>query len=278
MVYYVYQEPTLAVEQPWFCQRQPQQCCHHHGRPQRLPKVRIQAMPNFIEHILNQDQYQEKALKDYLTALDSMVNCMTRSRTQSGDKSEAIPEKKSSEVVKESEDTQEKQIPEKREDIPEKREKTPEKSEETPEKSEDKNVNLKTIYCDNLGDFFNHVDSMIHTLAKDTHHPTNVKPQVTRSKVSENDTKEKLEIKIEFDNIREEDLDVKVLDEDVLVVEAVSKDHEQKFEKSFKLPAKCQLDKIVPKLTQAKDGQSKTLLITIPKEIKVVHIPIAIDE
>merc|ERR1712227_295105 len=97
------------------------------------------------------------------------------------------------------------------------------------------------------------------------------------SKVNVNENMEKVEIVIElmghkFDG---EHLDVAVTDGKVLTVKA--EDGDKKFERKFKLPANADIDKIEPKFS-SKDEDKQIMTITIPKEIRVTQIPIAMEE
>ena len=97
------------------------------------------------------------------------------------------------------------------------------------------------------------------------------------TKVMVNEDLEKVQIQIDFSGFqfKPEHLDVQLIDENVLAVSAEEGEH--KFERKFKLPKSCQLDKIMPKF---KDEETKqTLTITIPKEVKkVINIPISTSD
>merc|ERR1711944_82253 len=97
---------------------------------------------------------------------------------------------------------------------------------------------------------------------------------------------ERVQIQIEFSgyDLKSEQLDVQVVNNDVLVVKAEN-DQKQKFERKFKFPAKCQLDNIQPKFKiaaaaenseQEDDSITQTLNILVPKVDvkKTVNIPI----
>merc|ERR1712218_463299 len=97
---------------------------------------------------------------------------------------------------------------------------------------------------------------------------------------------DRVQIQIEFSgyDLKPEDLDVQVVNNDVLLVKAEN-DQKQKFERKFKLPAKCQLDNIQPKFKiaaaaenseQEDDSITQTLNILVPKVDvkKTVNIPI----
>merc|ERR1712018_574206 len=98
---------------------------------------------------------------------------------------------------------------------------------------------------------------------------------------------DRVQIQIEFSGygLKPEHLDVQVVNNDVLVVKAENDQNKQKFERKFKLPAKCQLDNILPKFKiaaaaenseQEDDSITQTLNILVPKVDvkKTVNIPI----
>merc|ERR1712186_51288 len=97
------------------------------------------------------------------------------------------------------------------------------------------------------------------------------------SKVSCQESMEKLEIKIQFHGhkFKAENLDVQVINGDVLIVKA--KDDEHKFERKFKLASNTLVDKIESKF-DVKEENIQTLTINIPKDVKIVQVPIAMDE
>merc|ERR1719288_131949 len=96
------------------------------------------------------------------------------------------------------------------------------------------------------------------------------------SKVACQETMEKIEIKIQFGGHRfkAENLDVKVINDNVLVVKA---EDEEKFERKFKLSSNTLVEKIESKF-DVKEEDIQTLIINIPKDVKVTQVPIAIDE
>merc|ERR1712018_34103 len=91
------------------------------------------------------------------------------------------------------------------------------------------------------------------------------------------ETMEKVEIKIQFGGhkFQAENLDVQVINGDVLIVKA--EDEEEKFERKFKLPSKSLVEKIESKF-DTKEDDAQTLTINIPKDVKIVQVPIAMDE
>merc|ERR1712012_156968 len=97
------------------------------------------------------------------------------------------------------------------------------------------------------------------------------------TKVACQETMDKVEIKIQFAcyKFKAENLDVQVINDNVLVVKA--EDNEEKFEKKFKLPSNILVEKIESKF-DVKEEDMQTLLINIPKDAKVVRVPIAMDE
>ena len=101
------------------------------------------------------------------------------------------------------------------------------------------------------------------------------KPARLSSKVQVNEDLEKLQIEIEFSGyqFKPEHLDVKLENENTLVVSA--KDGKHNFERKFKLASNCQMDKIMPKF---KDDENKQILsVTVSKETKKpLNIPISL--
>jgi len=97
------------------------------------------------------------------------------------------------------------------------------------------------------------------------------------TKVSVHETMEKVEIKVELlgHKFKAEHLEVKVIDGNVLVIKA--EDGEKQFERKFNLPEKCNVEKIESKFN-AKEEEKQTIMISIPKDVKIVNIPIAMDE
>lgn len=97
------------------------------------------------------------------------------------------------------------------------------------------------------------------------------------TKVSVNENMEKTEIKIELlgHKFKPEDLEVQVVDGNVLVVKA--EEGEPKFERRFNLPAKSLVDKI-ESVFNMKEEDKQTLTIKIPKDLKVVQVPISLME
>merc|ERR1712227_277797 len=97
------------------------------------------------------------------------------------------------------------------------------------------------------------------------------------SKVSYNETLEKIEIKIQFHGheFKSEHLDVQIIDEKLVVVTA--EDSEEKFEKKFQLPSNALVEKIDSRL-EIKDKEIQTLIVNIPKDVKIVKIPITVNE
>jgi len=94
------------------------------------------------------------------------------------------------------------------------------------------------------------------------------------SKVSCQETMEKVEIKIQFGGhkFKAENLDVQVVNENILVVKA--DDEEEKFERKFKLPSNILVEKIESKF-DVKEEDTQNLLINIPKDVKVIQVPIS---
>merc|ERR1712038_241657 len=97
------------------------------------------------------------------------------------------------------------------------------------------------------------------------------------SKVACQETMEKVEIKIQFGGhkFKAENLDVQIINDNVLVVKA--EDDEETFERKFKLSSNVLVDKIESKF-DVKEEDAQTLIINIPKDVKVTQVPIAMDE
>jgi len=101
------------------------------------------------------------------------------------------------------------------------------------------------------------------------------------SKVSCQETVEKVEIKIQFygHKFKAENLDVQVVNQDVLIIKAT--DDEEKFERKFKLPCNTLANTLVEKISSKFDVKEKdfqTLLINIPKDVKFFQVPIVMEE
>merc|ERR1712173_41476 len=96
-------------------------------------------------------------------------------------------------------------------------------------------------------------------------------------KASCQETMEKVEIKIQFGGhkFKVENLDVQVINDNVLVVKA--EDDKEKFERKIKLSSDILVEKIESKF-DAKEKDVQTLIINIPKDVKVTQVPIAMDE
>ena len=101
------------------------------------------------------------------------------------------------------------------------------------------------------------------------------------SKVSCQETMEKLEIKIQFHGhkFKAENLNIQVVNQDVLIVKAT--DDDKKFERKFKLPSNDLANILVEKISSKFDVKEKdfqTLLINIPKDVKFFQVPIVMEE
>merc|ERR1712047_92243 len=123
-------------------------------------------------------------------------------------------------------------------------------------------------------------DNQVENASKDNQSVEPVTKKVFRrfmSKVSFNETLEKIEIKIQFlgHEFKSEHLDVQVIDEKLVVVTA--EDSEEKFEKKFQLPSNALIEKIDSKL-EMKDKEIQSLILNIPKDVKIVQIPINVNE
>jgi len=100
------------------------------------------------------------------------------------------------------------------------------------------------------------------------------------TKVMVKEDLEKMEIKIELfgSKFKPEHLEINVVNGCVatLVVKAEDGD-DQKFERQFKLPSETNIDKIDSKFFYKKEDK-QTLQITIPKDVKIVQLPISMEE
>lgn len=98
------------------------------------------------------------------------------------------------------------------------------------------------------------------------------------TKVGVNETLEKIEITIELlgHKFKPEDLKVQIIDGNILLVKA---EGQPKFERQFHLPSKTLIDKIETVFNNKQGEEDKqTLLIKIPKEVKIVQVPISLME
>merc|ERR1711988_995318 len=110
---------------------------------------------------------------------------------------------------------------------------------------------------------------------------TQIASKPLMSKVSCQETMEKIEIKIQFHGhkFKAENLDVQVINTDVLIVKA--KDDEEKFERQFKLPSNTLANTLVEEISSkfdVKEEDFQTLLINIPKDVKLFQVPIVMEE
>jgi len=98
------------------------------------------------------------------------------------------------------------------------------------------------------------------------------------NKIRINEDLEKMQIHIELIGykFKGEHLDIRVFNEDILEVKA--EDGDQKFEKQFKVPSKGDIENIQSKFMVNDEGNKQSLSITIPKTVKIVQVPIAMDE
>ena len=116
---------------------------------------------------------------------------------------------------------------------------------------------------------------------KITEPKTQIDSKPFMSKVSCQETLEKVEIKIQFHGhkFKVENLDVQVVNTDVLIVKA--KDDEENFERKFNLPSNTLANTLVEKISSkfdVKEEDIQTLLITIPKDVKFFQVPIVMEE
>merc|ERR1712213_59910 len=247
------------------CQRYQQRC---HCRPN------ISSHPSFGAHgPWTMDQLSEEARRqvkaeqasgaigDYFTFLDSMLNgCHQRVQQQSSANPAEKPEQNGEKQEMKDQEKPKNEAPETSDEKDEKENQEHESNAEPSEKSDDKEPEAK--------------DEPI-VEAVEASKPVNAARLTT--KVMVNEDLEKVQIQIDFSGFqfKPEHLDVQLIDENVLAVSAEEGEH--KFDRKFKLPKNCQLDKIMPKFKDEETKQSLT--ITIPKEVKkVINIPISTSD
>ena len=99
------------------------------------------------------------------------------------------------------------------------------------------------------------------------------------TKVMVKEDLEKMEIKIELfgAKFKPEHLDINVVNGCVATLVVKAEDGDQKFERQFKLPSETNIDKIDSKFFYKKEDK-QTLQITIPKDVKIVQLPISMEE
>merc|ERR1719367_836418 len=97
------------------------------------------------------------------------------------------------------------------------------------------------------------------------------------SKVSCQETLEQVEMKIQFHGhkFKAENLDIQVVNRDVLIVKA--KDDVETFERKFKLSSNTLVEKIASKF-DVNEEDSQTLIINIPKDVKIFQVPIVVNQ
>merc|ERR1712211_223491 len=263
------------------CQRNQQRC---QCRPNRSSHPSFGAHgPWTMDQLLEEARRQVKAeqasgaIGDYFTFLDSMLNgCHQRAQQQTSAKPAEKPEENGfsfndllraifHELTKDhsnespKQDEQKSEAPETSDEKIEKDNQEHESNPEPSGKPDDKEPEVK--------------DEPI-VAAVEASNPVSAARLTT--KVMVNEDLEKVKIQIDFSGFqfKPEHLDVQLIGENVLAVSA--KEGEHKFERKFKLPKNCQLDKIMPKFKDEETKQSLT--ITIPKEVKKVNIPISTSD
>ena len=99
------------------------------------------------------------------------------------------------------------------------------------------------------------------------------------TKVMVKEDLEKMEIKIELfgSKFKPEHLEINVVNGCVATLVVKAEDGDQKFERQFKLPSETNIDKIDSKFFYKKEDK-QTLQITIPKDVKIVQLPISMEE
>ena len=106
-----------------------------------------------------------------------------------------------------------------------------------------------------------------------------IKNHSMMTKVMVKEDLEKMEIKIELfgAKFKPEHLDINVVNGCVATLVVKAEDGDQKFERQFKLPSETNINKIDSKFFYKKEDK-QTLQITIPKDVKIVQLPISMEE
>merc|ERR1712062_734815 len=106
-----------------------------------------------------------------------------------------------------------------------------------------------------------------------------IKNHSMMTKVMVKEDLEKMEIKIELfgAKFKPEHLDINVVNGCVATLVVKAEDGDQKFDRQFKLPSETNIDKIDSKFFYKKEDK-QTLQITIPKDVKIVQLPISMEE
>ena len=106
-----------------------------------------------------------------------------------------------------------------------------------------------------------------------------IKNHSMMTKVMVKEDLEKMEIKIELfgTKFKPEHLDINVVNGCVATLVVKAEDGNQKFERQFKLPSETNIDKIDSKFFYKKEDK-QTIQITIPKDVKIVQLPISMEE
>ena len=106
-----------------------------------------------------------------------------------------------------------------------------------------------------------------------------IKNHSMMTKVMVKEDLEKMEIKIELfgAKFKPEHFDINVVNGCVATLVVKAEDGDQKFERQFKLPSETNINKIDSKFFYKKEDK-QTLQITIPKDVKIVQLPISMEE
>merc|ERR1712018_272309 len=101
-----------------------------------------------------------------------------------------------------------------------------------------------------------------------------VKKLLTCVKVQENN--ERMNIQIDFlgRKFHNEQLEVQIINGTELVIKAKNDENDKR---KFKLPLNCQIEKIESKLN-SKEEEKQSLIVSVPKDVKIVQVPIAMEE
>jgi len=109
-----------------------------------------------------------------------------------------------------------------------------------------------------------------------------IKTQNTQSKLASrfkiDEDLKKMEITLELFGyeFEPENFDIQVLNDTVLVVKAEKE--EKSFEKKFTLPKNCDFEKIDCKIKPFDEENKQIIVISVPKKVKCVQIPISMVE
>lgn len=277
-MFYFYEQPQhFAMEQMFpFCHQRRQRC--HPGQAwncQRVPRhfgILDQLLEEAEKRVIA-EQRQHQSMKEYFSAIESMAKAMMVENAQSGPKSDQTELKSDQSGPK------------------------PEDARPESDQSGSKSASQKQNFS--MKDYLSAIESMVNAVLVEKEQSEeksdqsekkieitkpesekSVKKQVAKrfgSKVNINETMDKVEIIIELigHKFNAEHLDVQVIDGNVLLVKA--EDGDKKFERKFALSKNANVEKIESKFAN-KDEEKQILTVTIPKEVRIVQVPISMEE